>query len=214
MGYRKLEDVLCINDLKEGDDPTYTIDNPEDVVYLGLAGELAKEFKCSKITLPMLELEQVENKLSNRWEKELQNALQKIIVQKPQKHADSFTHACSEFTKEMANVGLSEDQQDAHIWFCNKETRLALIKQLKFTENGKYYIDKYEDHYFLDRCCITLDIPNGIICMAPMSELFGVLSRNNKFFNFMFYPKRMVVYKLKELKVSTETSSVHNLVFG
>lgn len=188
MGYRTLDQIIIYDHLLEGSDPTYELDEPQDIWYLGLAGELASEIKCSKITLPMLSREKW------NWENELRKALIQAVSIRPHKHVDNFNHALLEFSKEMSDAGLSEADQQIHCWLANSETRKSLTSHIDF-KNYKL------GHYEVDRRGLVIPIPNKIIALTPASEYFGCLSINERFFNFFILPKNMFVYYLKEIKI-------------
>lgn len=189
MGYRKLDQVLVYDHLKEGYDPTYDWDEPNDTWYLGLAGELASEIKCSKISLPMLSRE------TYNWEKQLTAALKEAASLRPQRHVDNFNHACSEFSKEMFKKGLNEERPS--IWFSNTETRKTLKSQIKYDKHNHYN----NNHYEVDRCYLELDLPQKVIAFVPSSDYFGCLAINEDFFNFFFFQENIQLYYLRELKI-------------
>jgi hypothetical protein len=112
-----LDDVLDYYPLESGQDPTWTFFPTEDVFYLGLAGEVASEAKCSSITLPMLSRETYD------WKSLLANTIETIISTHPQKHVKDFDTAVMEFSKEMFNYGCS---QTPELWFGNKHTTESL----------------------------------------------------------------------------------------
>ena len=112
-----LDDVLDYYPLKHGQDPTWTFYPTEDVFYLGLAGEVASEVKCSSITLPML------SRTKYDWKSLLANTLETIISTRPQRHVKDFEAANVEFSKEMFNYGCA---QNSELWFGNKHTTESL----------------------------------------------------------------------------------------
>lgn len=202
MGYRILDQVLVWDHLGEGADPTYDLDGG-DMWYLGLAGELAAEIKCSKITLPMLSRETFD------WKEKLTKALEDAISLRPQKHVDSFDHACSEFSKEMANKGFYDtDAQSLSTWFSNKETLLALVSKVEYVPPNAQY--KSNHGYDVSRRGLILDLPPKVIVLAPQPEYLGALGINEKFFNFFFLQKSLFVYYLRELVIDT----THSLASG
>lgn len=194
MGYRTIDQVLVYDHLKEGNDPTYDWDEPLDTWYLGLAGELASEVKCSKITLPMLSVEQ------QNWKKRLKEALKEAISLRPQRHVDNFVHACTEFSKEMFNKGIEDgDVQQMAIWFANKDTRKALNEQVKYGHDGHYL----PYHYEVDRQGLELNLPSKVIALVPQNDHFGVLAINDRFFNFLFFQQNIFVYYLRNLEIGS-----------
>ncbi len=197
MGYRKLENVLVYDHLKEGDDPTYDWEEPFDTWYLGLAGELASEIKCSKITLPMLSREQYD------WQKRLQEALREAISLRPQRHVDNFAGAYRDFSKEMFNRGMEDIEEsytDSYTWFSNSDTRKALRKQIEYGHHSRY--KPY--HYEVDRRGLVLKLPPKVIALVPQDDHFGCLAINEQFFNFFFFQDNIHVYYLRELKIDDE----------
>ena len=191
MGYRKLDQVLVYDHLKEGDDPTYDWDEPFDTWYLGLAGELASEIKCSKISLPMLSKEQ------HDWKKRLTESLREAISLRPQKHVNDFAHAMREFSKDMFDRGVDSICTDTNTWFANPETRKALRKQVEYEGHGHY--KPY--HYEVDRRGLELQLPPKVIAIVPQDDHFGCLAINEQFFNFFFFQDNIHVYYLRELKI-------------
>lgn len=106
-----LDDVLDYYPLKPGHDPTWSFYPPEDVFYLGLAGEVASESKCCSITLPMLSKETYD------WKSLLASTLETIICTRPQKHVKDFKAGTVEFSKNMFNYGVP---QEVGVWFGNQ----------------------------------------------------------------------------------------------
>jgi hypothetical protein len=194
MGYRKLDQVLVYDHLKEGADPSYDWDEPFDTWYLGLAGELASEIKCSKITLPMLSRDQ------HDWQKRLQQALKEAVSLRPQRHVDDFAGAYRDFSKEMFNRGVDEQYTDNYTWFANPDTRKALKKQVKYGHHGHY--EPY--HYEVDRRGLVMKLPPKVIALVPQDDHFGCLAINEQFFNFFFFQDSIQVYYLKNLKISAD----------
>jgi len=195
MGYRTLDSVLTYDVLTPGKDPTYDLSyhlEGADVWYLGMAGELASEIKCSKITLPMLSKEEYD------WKKELLSALKKAVSYRPQTHVDSFKSAYDHFSKEMSMcVDENDYAQFPGVWFGNADTVKVLKSYVEYEPNGKYK----GIHYDVDRCGLVLDLPPRVIAIVPPPEYFGVLAVNEKYFNFLFHQKRICVYHLKDLKI-------------
>lgn len=207
MGYRKLEQVLLYDYLQEGADPTYDIDNTPDTWYLGLAGELASEIKCSKITLPML------SKKVYNWEDLLQKAIIEAASLRPQKHVGSFAEAEVDFSKQMAGPGFPENEPNSlvdHTWFASKEFRAALREKVTYDDHGNYVNGH---HYTADRRGLSINLRKGLtgaalppktVIMVPQPEHFGCLSINEQFFNFFFFPKHLFVYHIKEAKIDSD----------
>lgn len=192
MGQRKLEQVLNYDYLGEGVDPTYDIGS-QDLWYLGLAGELAAEIKCSKITLPMLSKEKY------NWQDELNKALEEAISLRPQRHVNSFGEAISDFSKRT-----EPHPNYAAIWFSNQETRNKLM-EAGAKEGLAKFTGPYKDyHYELDRCGLTLDLPPKIIALVPEPEYFGVLSINEQYFNFFFFPHQIEVYFVRNYQIAPD----------
>lgn len=186
MGYRKLEQALNYDYLSEGKDPTYEVDS-QDLWYLGLNGELASEIKCSRITLPMLSREKY------NWQEELNKALEEAISLRPQRHVNSFGEALIDFSK----------RHPEDTWFSSKDTRKKLKEAAR--KEGYYDNGHYKDyHYELDRCGLVLSIPSKLVAMIPAPEYFGVLSINEQYFNFFFFPHQIEVYFVRNYKIAPD----------
>jgi hypothetical protein len=199
MGYRKLDQVLIYNHLGEGQDPTYDLENTPDTWYLGLAGELASEIKCRKITLPMLSRKEYD------WEDLLQKAIIEAVSLRPQKHVGSFTEACFDFSKQMP-----EGFEKPNVWFASEEFRSTLRKRIGYDSHG-HYLNGY--HYIVDRQGLSINLRKGLIgaalppktvILVPHPERFGCLSINEQFFNFFFFPKDLYVYHIRDGKIDAD----------
>lgn len=181
---KTLESVLVYDHLKDGEDPLYDMSGDDDVCYLGLAGELATDLKCSRILLPML------NRKTYNLENKLQEALKEAISLRPQRHVKNFTHAWLDFATH------DREGLESCFWFANEETHNKLKEQVSYN-NGKYN----SLHYEADRCGLILDLPPKVIAIIPESDYFGVLSINDKFFNFLFKQNKIQVYFLRNLMI-------------
>lgn len=185
---RELEYILVYDYLKEGMSPQYDIGG-DDVWYLGLAGELASEIKCSNILLPMLDRKTYD------WKEKLNKALEEAISLRPQRHVDTFAQAWDDLATHEKDYEVY-----SYTWFANEETRKRLQNQVEYDERGKYK----KNHYYVDRCGLVLDLPPKTVAILPEPEWFGVLSINEKFFNFAFRPKQIQVYHLRNLKIGPD----------
>lgn len=188
MVNRKLEDVLVYDHLNDGKSPQYDVGGNDDAWYLGLAGELASEIKCSQILLPMLD------RGAYDWEDKLRAALLEAASICPQRHVDSFAQAWPDLATH------DQDGCESYTWFGNEETINKLHLQIQYDENGKYY----PFHYAIDRCGLVLDLPPKVIAIATEPQYFGVLCINDNFFNFMFKQNKIQTYYLRNLKIGPD----------
>lgn len=194
MGYRKLDNVLLYDALPPGKDPSYILEVPSNLWYLGLAGEVASDVKLSKITLPML------SKSTYDWKSKFTELLTEAISLKPQKHVDNFAQAWVDFTKYQYN-GV---ELEPNVWFASLETKKTLVKQIKnrgLYQNIHGYDPKIISEYDVDRRGLELDIPDKVIAILPDPENIGVLCINEDYFNLFFIYDNIQVYRLKDLKI-------------
>jgi len=187
MGSMNLEKTILYDSLKPGDDPTYTFDTPVDVCYLGLDGKPSTDFKCSKITLPMLKHSDL------NWEKELRSALKAEALRKDQKHVGSVHEAILDLTMQTGRDGIDTMPNSC---FFNLNTKSELFKSLGHPDASETYLTL--------RRSLELDLPNKMMVLIPDADQFGALSIAENHFNFMFFPKHLFVYHLSEYKVGTK----------
>jgi hypothetical protein len=187
---RKLENVLVYDYLGYGLSPRYDLDKDDDVWYLGLAGELASEIKCSQLLLPMLCRE------TYNWEEKLRSAFLEAASLRPQRHVDTFAHAWQDLATH------DKEACEAYTWFGNEETLNKLKEQVEFMSKAGYY--KNEHHYAVARCGLMLDLPPKVIAITPEPEYFGLLSINDKFFNFLFRHNKIQAYYLRNLRIGPD----------
>ena len=192
MGHRKLESVLVYDGLKPGDDPSYELDKPADIWYLGLAGEIAANVKSSKITLPMLSKDEYD------WKELLTKAIEEAVSLLPQRHVSCLSEAITDFTKGMYDIGIDDPHESQPaIWLSNKETRGKLCKSIPPYENTQPV-----NNYFVERQGLVADgIAKKIVVLIPEREHFGVLSTNEDYVNFFFIQDMIKVYYLKDLSI-------------
>ncbi len=197
MGYRRFEDVLVHDTLQHGDGPLYECSD-EDIWYLGLAGELASEIKCNKVLLPMLSMEQF------NWKDELKKALIEAASLRPLRTVQNFKEAVWNFSTQASAIDLDSSVGS---WLGDEETVKAIKSSVKYKSDGHYQSGL---HYDADRRGVGIDLkkaPKGsilhskTIIILPSSEYFGVLSKTDKFFNFMFHPHKIFRYHLKNLEI-------------
>lgn len=196
MGYRRFEDVLVTDQLNNLMAPWYECGG-EDIWYLGLAGELASEIKCEKILLPMLSQEQFD------WYNCLEKAFLEAASLRPLRTVANFKEAVWDFSTQ-ADFDLDDD---FGYWFGDEETVKSLKNSIQYKPSG-HYLSKL--HCYVDRNGVSIDMrksPIGsvlqskTIIIVPRQEYFGVLSKTDKFFNFMFRPNQIFRYHLNNLEI-------------
>lgn len=197
MGYRRFEDVLVHDMLTHEAGPLYEC-NDEDIWYLGLAGELASEIKRDKVLLPMLSQDNHANQIA------LEKALLEAASLRPLRTVANFKEAVWDFSTQTANIDL---EPSVGSWFGDEETVKALKSSVQYKPDGHY---KSGLHYDADRRGVSINMkkaPKGsiiqskTIIIVPKPEYFGVLSKTDKFFNFLFFPNQIFRYHLKNLEI-------------
>lgn len=193
MSYTTLENLLMNDWLPDGVSPEYLFEQG-DTWYLGLAGELACEAMCEKLLLPMLSRD------SFKWEVELEKALVEAASLRPQHTVKNFKEAWWHFTTQSNDVDC--------VWFGSEDVVKELNSQVKF-KNNDYLNDL---HYDVDRRGFSLNMRSGLtgvafspktIVMVPKYD-FGVLAKNEKFFNFFFQPNKIFRYHLKDVEIGDD----------
>lgn len=166
----------------------------DDIWYLGFAGEQAVEIRCDKITLPMLSLDKFD------WKDKLEQSIIEAASLRPLYHVANFQEAVWDFSTRLDTVDFKPE--DLGVYIGDEKTVKALKSNVEYQYNGHY---KPGLHYDVDRKGIQLATglpfqPKTII-LLPNCENFGILSKNDKFFNFMFKSNMIFRYHLKNLEI-------------
>jgi hypothetical protein len=199
MGHRTIESVL-VHDNLGGCSPYYE-GGDEDIWYLGLAGEQASEVRCCRICLPMLSQEQFD------WKAKLEQAIIEAASLRPLYHVENFQEAVWDFSTRFNCEDFKPE--DLGIWIGDEKTVKALKSKVEYQSNGHY---KPGLHYDVDRKNIEIkELPfqPKTIILLPNCEHFGILAKNDKFFNFMFRSSMIFRYHLKTLEIEDG----HNTAF-
>lgn len=197
-----IEDSLIIDELKIGDDPTYELEHPSDIVYIGLDGVVASEIKCSKITLPMISKDPSGAKYlipeTRHYFPKLtiRKTLSRIIASKPKIHVDSFKEAYLLFSRKS---DMYDYVKPCNKWFGNKEVISSLKNQIVTYDLFDYNTNLIHDIIIQDNC--ELDLDEKIIAFVP--DDFGVFVKaiDTNCYNFLLLSNRIFVYYLNKLKI-------------
>ena len=165
-----LEHILSWKEIKPGDSLTYEFYPPENVCYLGFLGEMAIENRCSKITLPMLSIDDF------KYPVKLLSAISILAMMKKQVHVKSLNDAILDFSREMYNFGFIDEQPA----FCLGNT------------------NPYSKLHDSNTSYIKLDLGPKIVALTPSPDILGRLLINEDYFNFIISMNKFLVYRINE----------------